>query len=176
MAISATIMAGVLASLMMFTKSSLRLAAYNSMELAATRGIEVFGRDLRMAQKIVSVRATSTSPIHQVVLTLPPVTGSATTDVTYTYDSTARTFSRSVGTASKVLVRDIMAGSFKFVRYDMANNSDEANADGSTPGTLMNDYSTNQLQVSMTSSPDTNGLFPRATKRVISARFVLRNR
>lgn len=172
MAISTAVLAGVLSSLLLFTKTSLRLGIYNAMETQATKGIELFGRDLRMAQKIT----TAGTPINQVQLTLPPVGAGSLTTVTYTYDSAGRTFRRAAGAATTVLVSDIEPGTFKFVRFDMAKNNDEANADGTTPGTLISDYSTNQLQVSMTSSPDTRGLFARSTKRVISARFVLRNR
>lgn len=172
MALSTAVMAGLISTMLLFTKSSLRLSAYNSMESQATRGIEIFGRDLRMAQKIVS----SGTPINQVVLTIPPVGTGSTTTVTYRYETGTKIFTRNDGVRTTTLIRDIDPGSFKFVRFDMAKNSDDANADGTTPGTLISDYATNQLQVSMTSSPSTNGLYARSTKRVISARFVLRNR
>ena len=68
------------------------------------------------------------------------------------------------GNTAKVIVSDIIPGAFTPQRYDYNQQPP------------LTDYDTKQLQLTMTLAPDTKGLVATTSKRVISSRFVLRNR
>ena len=160
MALSGLVLGGVLGTFLFTTRSSVRISNYSTMEQQTARGLELLGRELRMAQSIV----TSGTPISQITLAVP-TSGASTYSVAYTYDSSARTLSRQqAGHTASVIVNDIVPGAFAFQRYDYDQQP------------AVNDYGTKQLQLTMTIAPDTKGLVATASKRVISSRFVLRNR
>ncbi|MFT3830834.1 MAG: prepilin-type N-terminal cleavage/methylation domain-containing protein [Opitutaceae bacterium] len=165
MAISGLVMAGVMSTYLFIARSSVRVSNYTDMERAATLSLEKLGREVRMAQKLVSTG----TPVNEITLTIPNSSGTGTHTVTYTYSSSARTLVRKSGTETTVIIRDIQAGSFSFKRFDKLQNSLDL------PGVALPDYSTKQLQVTLTIAPDTKGLVASTTKRVISSRFVLRN-
>lgn len=165
MALSGVVLAGVFSAYLFISRSALRLSNYESMEREATLGLEQFGRELRMTQSIV----TSGDPLNQITLTLPDATGTGTHSVVYNYNSVARTLTRTTGGVPRILIRDIQPGSFSFKRFDKMQQSLDV------PGAVLPDYSTKQLQITLTIAPDTKGLVASTTKRVISSRFVLRN-
>jgi hypothetical protein len=155
-AISAMILAGVMSSYIAILKSSMRLWHYEKMEREANRGLEYFARDVR------SAKAISWASSSSITLTVPRVSGGADRTVVYSWSSQTRIFSKTEGGTVTALVRDVE--SFAFNRFNLAQAS------------AANDYETNQIQVTMTASPATQGLYNKATKRVLSARYVLRNR
>jgi prepilin-type N-terminal cleavage/methylation domain-containing protein len=158
--LSAALLSAVMGTFIAIGKSSIRLAAYSDMEQSTSRGLEQLGRELRMTQ---SITTPSGSPITQVNLGIPNAAGTIT-PVEYRLNSATRTLVRTVGTTRTTLIGDIQAGSFGFLRYDLAGAA------------ATNDFGTNQIQISMTIAPSTSGLVAATTKRVVSARFVLRNR
>ena len=160
MSIGVTLLAAVMSVFISIARSSVRMVNYFEMEQATTRGLEQLGRELRMAQAIT----TSGSPINQITLAIPQPTGSATYSAEYRYNATTGTFERTTAGKSTVLIRDILPGSFSFQRFDL------------TQQPAVNDYGTNQFQISMTLSPNTHGVVAHTTARVVSSRFVLRNR
>ncbi len=108
MALSGLVLGGVLGTFLFTTRSSVRISNYSTMEQQTARGLELLGRELRMAQSIV----TSGTPISQITLAVP-TSGSSTYSVTYAYNSTARTLSRQqTGHAASVIVNDIVPGAF----------------------------------------------------------------
>jgi prepilin-type N-terminal cleavage/methylation domain-containing protein len=170
MSLSAVVLGAVMSTYLYIARSSVRIANYHDMEREATLGLEQLGRDLRMTDDLVSVG----TPINQITLTIPNADNSGNHTVVYAYDSNLRTFTRQKtvnGTAgpTKVLVRNIQPGSFSFRRFDQAQQSLDL------PGAPLPDYSTKQLQITLTVAPDTKGLVVATTKRVISSRYVLRN-
>ncbi len=165
MAISGLVLAGVMSTYLFIARSSVRVSNYTTMEREATLSLERLGREVRMAEALVS----SGSPLDSVKLTIPNNSGTGSHEVTYTYSATAGTLTRIEGSEKTVLIRNIQAGSFSFKRFDKLQNSLDL------PGTVLPDYSTKQLQVTLTIAPDTKGLVAATTKRVISSRFVLRN-
>ena len=155
------IMTAAMSTFIFFAKSVVRAGNYIQMEQQTTFGLEKFGRDLRSAKSITSYG----TPVTSISLTIPEEAGANSYNVTYSYDSVRKTFNRSErGAASIVLISDIGANTFTFNRYDLLQNITQT------------DYSTNQIQLSFTISPTTNGLVAQTTKNVISSRFVLRNR
>ena len=176
MTISGLIMASVLSTVLLITRSSTRVANYNDMETETARSLEVLAREIRMATA-VNCTPVSTSALHilsAIRLRVPDEETIPSSPTEYQVDYRFRTESngsisfvrQQVGsTAVKVLVRDIdPARAHNFIRYDKA------------PGHAPNDYSTNQLQLMMTIQPNTHGLVAATSQRVISAYFVLRNR
>ena len=160
MSLSILILGGVLETVLFISRTSIRISNYSAMEQQTTRSLERLARELRMAQSVTF----SGPPITQITLSVPNATTGSYT-VTYTYDSTARTFSRhQTGHSATIIVSDIVPGAFSLQRYDYNQQ----------PATT--DYDTKQLQLTMTLAPDTKGLVATASKRVISSRFVLRNR
>ncbi len=147
------------------SKSAVRISNYNDMEREATLGLERLGRELRMAQSVVS----SGNPITQITLSVPDAVGTGSHAVVYAYNASPKTLTRRVGSDTQVIVRDIQPGSFSFKRFDKMQQSLDL------PGAVLPDYSTKQLQITLTINPETHGLVASTTKRVISSRFVLRN-
>jgi prepilin-type N-terminal cleavage/methylation domain-containing protein len=173
--LSAIIMAGVLSSMIAFTKSSLRLADYSNMESQTTRALEILARELRMSQSLLTdvpadtdynARFHLNSPpevrMQSITLTVPDSTNTSSSTVVYSFSGSS--FLRTTGGVTRTLITDIQSGTGKFLPYNKA-------------GILCaNELETQQILVSMTISPNTSGNYVSASKRVISARFVLRNK
>lgn len=154
--LSSLILGGVMSSYIAVLKSSMRLWHYEKMEREANRGLEYFARDVRSAKAINWSSSTS------ITLTVPQVSGGGDRTVVYSWNSSTKTFNQTEGSVVNTLVRDVQA--FSFNRFNLA----QAEA--------ANDYETNQIQVTMTALPATNGVYAESSKRVLSARYVLRNR
>jgi prepilin-type N-terminal cleavage/methylation domain-containing protein len=158
--IAGLIVAGVLSTFVMFTKNGMRIRDYSQTETQAVRALEMLARDVRMAQ---SLSVTGTAPtVTQITLTVPDSTNTSTFTVSYSFTGT--TFVRTQGGKSSTLVSDVVDGTGYFEMY----NYKQALA--------TNTYETQQIKIYMTSSPSTQGLYVATTKRVISARFVMRNK
>jgi len=154
--ISSMILGGVMSSYIAILKSSMRLWHYEKMEREANRGLEYFARDVRSAKLIAWGSATG------ITLTVPQVSGGGDRTVVYSWSSQTKIFSKTESGTITPLVRDVQT--FSFNRFNLAQAA------------AANDYETNQIQVTMTASPPTLGLYSESTKRVLSARYVLRNR
>lgn len=155
-AISAMIMAGVMSSYIAIVKSSMRLWHYEKMDRQANTALEYFARDVRSANAINWGSSSS------ITLTVPRVSGGTARTVVYSWSSQTKIFSKTESGVSTPLVTDVQ--SFSFNRYNLAQ------------AVASNDYETNQIQVTMTAAPSTQGLYAESSKRVLSARYVLRNR
>lgn len=108
------------------------LANYGEMNARARMVLEQMGQDFRMAGDVPAGSFNSSS----VLIKLPTDPSAATwQDVTWSYDATAGTVSRTVGGTSTVLASDVT--SFVFTYYNTA---------GVAPG---NDIELKQVQVSM---------------------------
>lgn len=155
-AISGMILAGVMSSYLAILKSSMRLWHYEKMDREANSALEYFARDVR------SARAISWGSSSSITLTVPRVSGGTERTVVYSWNSTTKIFGKTESGVSTPLVRDVQ--SFAFNRFNLAQAA------------AANDYETNQIQVTMTAAPSTNGVYAESSKRVLSARYVLRNR
>lgn len=164
--IGAWILAAVLSTFLFMGRSGANVQNYNDMEVQARNALEYFAEDTRQASGVVWNSAVS------VQLTV------GTNYVTYTYDSTARNFTRytatvaapGTNTSTRVLVTGIT--NFAFSAYNIAGTSlaiDTAANRTSANGT------TKQLQISLEAAR-TNTTVVAATNTVLSARFILRNK
>ena len=160
MSLSILILGGVLETVLFISRTSIRISNYSAMEQQTTRSLELLARELRMAQSITS----SGDPISHITLSVPNAP-SGSYNVGYPDNGTTRTLSRQqAGHSATIIVSDIVPGAFSLQRYDYNQQ----------PATT--DYDTKQLQLTMTLAPDNKGLVATTSKRVISSRFVLRNR
>lgn len=159
--LSSMVLAGVLSTFLFLGRTGANVANYADMESQARTALEQFGQDARQAGGI-----TWNSP-HSVTLHVGGV------DVVYAYDSTAGTFSRTVGGTTRVLV-DGVTDEFTFTGYTIGGAkvvSDLTTADGRTAANGV----TKQLQIYFKASR-TDVTVTRATNTVLSARFILRNK
>ena len=158
--ISTILICAIMSVFVLFARSSRRIESDSATARATSLGLEQFARDLRMAQ---SISSTGT-PINRVDVTLPNTTGTGTNTVSYSYNSDDRTFTRTAGGLSAVVVREIQPGSFDLKRFDLAQNAS------------LTDYDTNQIQLTMTLGGSQIPGVSLTSKRIVSSRFVLRNR
>lgn len=154
--LSGLVLGGIMTSYLAVLKGSMRIWAYDTMEREANRGLEYFARDVRMAKKITWGGSTS------ITLIVPQASGGTDRTVTYSWNSGTKSFNKVESGTTTQLVKNVQ--SFSFNRYNLAQ------------AVASNDYETNQIQVTMTASPATNGQYAETSKRVLSARYVLRNR
>lgn len=160
--LSGLVMAAVLSSFLMLGRSEANAAHYVTMEGDARKALERFGEDVRMSKYMSTVSAS------QVKLTIPHASDNGQDDVYYTYDSSAKTFSRrgpdpvtNVANTTTILINDVERCEFK--RWML----------GST-GPAASDSSTDQLQIRL-SVRKSSVTAVAATNLVVSARYVLRN-
>ena len=154
--LSSMILGGIMATYIAILKGSLRTWNYETMERQTNKALETFARDARMADNIIWTSST------YITLSVPVPSGGADRTVVYKWSSSAKAFQMVESGVTTTLVKDVQ--SFDFNRYNLAQAA------------ASNDYETNQIQVTMTASPTTNGVYAQTSKRVLSARFVLRNR
>lgn len=164
LSLSTAIMAGVLTTFVSLTRTSLRLGNYDSMESEARKGLELFGRDARMASAIVWDSATDIS------LTVP--TAGSNETYRYVYSTSARTFTRTrtaplpLGTAQTLFsnVDGLNIRAYK-INTDPVDLTDLGQAS----------MDTKQLQLTVSTSRVTSTA-ALSTANVLSARFILRNK
>ncbi len=164
LSLSTAIMAGVMTTFLALTRTSLRLGSYDSMEGEARKGLELFGRDARMASAIVWNSATDIS------LTVPTAASEET--YRYVYSTVARTFTRTrtaplPAGAAQVLFSNVDGLDLKAYKI----NTDPV--DITNLGQASMDTKQLQLTVNTSRATSTAAL---STANVLSARFILRNK
>lgn len=163
MAATLTVVAvgGTLSTTLMILRSGYNIGNYTDMEAESRKSLDLFGRDVRMAQQIVWHNA------NRITLTIPTNSTGATDTCTYAYDSATKTFSRTQGGTTTTLLSGIETCTLAGYKQngDAADTGDWA--------TIAND--TKQLQLSV-SSKRSQGSQVISTQKVISARFILRNK
>lgn len=133
------------------------LANYSEMNAKARKVLEQMGRDFRSAGDVPAGGFTSTSVLIKV-----PTDSSATSwqDVTWTYDSGAKTVTRTTGGVSTVYATNVSSFAFSF--YNISSN---------TPG---NDVELKQIQLSMRILRTVESAT--TSEYVISAQYTLRSK
>lgn len=154
------VMAGVMSAFLFVGRTSISLRNYADLETQARNAMETFAQDVRMSSGVAWNTSTS--------LALTIQQGNTTVPATYTYNATARTFSRTVGTTTEVLITNIR--SFAFNAYSI----DTTAISLATP-TAATNTATKQIQISL-ETERINRTLALHTNKVISARFVLRNK
>jgi len=152
------VLAAILSAALFIARSSINLADYSDMETQTRNAMETFAQDVRMSGGL------SWDSANSLTLRLGTATGPA---VTYVHDPVARTFSRVVGRTTDVLITQISA--FSFTAYNIT-----------TAAVPLSDLTaaaavTKQVQISLETERRRSTL-ALTTNKVISARFVLRNK
>ena len=160
------IMASVLACFLFLGRSGLLMRNYADMEVEARNAMETFAQDVRMSSAVVWNNANS--------VTLTVERSGSSIQATYTYypsasgSIAARTFVRTSGTTTDILVTDVRQFAFHAYSIDTSEVS-LASISSAT------NRATKQIQISLESQRSQN-LLATSTNKVISARFVLRNK
>ena len=161
------VLAGVLSSFLMLTRSSQRLYYYNGMEAESRRTLEEFAQDVRMASDSTYNSATS------VTLTVPDNYGTSGNRVTYAFGNTTlnavtynNCFYRRPGDASSTIAPTILVKNVTdcvFLRYDVLG------------GATTLDSATKRIELSLRVS-NTRSTLVAATDNIVSATYLLRNK
>jgi len=150
--LSGAIMGGML----FMMRSSIAVGNYADMNMESRRGLEILGRDLRGAAE-VAPDFTETS--FQIVTFRPNGTWET---VSYSFhpDDPGQPLVRTMGTEERNLITNIGELSFRY--YDLQGQE------------VANPLAIKQVQVRLTTRQTAGGIDQ--TEKVISARFILRNR
>lgn len=164
--LSGIVLVAILTAFIFIGRASISMRNYSDMETEARNAMETFAQDVRMSSGAVWNSATS--------LTLTIEQGGGSVTATYAYRPTAsgaipaRTFTRTIGGNTDILITNIR--SFEFNAYSIDTTTISlASINASTSG------ATKQVQISL-ETERTNRALALATNKVISARFVLRNK
>ncbi len=165
--LSAIVMGGVLSTALMIVRSGYRVEQYTDMENESRKSLEQFGQDVRMAQDVTWHDANS------LTLTLPvDATGTGTRTCTYTYDPAARTLVRTEAGKTATLLSGIV--DCTLMGFKINGDPTHTSATPTSTWTVIGN-STKQLQLSV-SSRRSQGDNLATSQKVISARFILRNK
>lgn len=175
MTLSLMIMGAVLSSYVFLGRNfarSLGISATDqpNLEAQGRRALAYFTQDVRMASGLSGTPSASS-------LTLTQPTSSGITTVTYTYDSTAKTLTRTpAGGTALVLHTHLLSSGFYFRYFDASGNPYD---NGNSPYTTIANYLSGIKQLSMTFScqagSSANGTLTQVYQ-VASPRLILRNR
>lgn len=167
--IGAIILAGVMTSVMMITRSGYLLNNYIEMEKQARLALETFAVDARITETVTWIRKTGSTDLAGITL-IPPDKKS----VTYTYNSEAGTLTRTDDTTRKTTTLVSGIQSLSFTAYKYSVDLPVAIDPSITSDTLMKN-DTKMVQISL-SAIRARSLLADATNNVVSARYVLRNK
>ena len=106
MSISGTLMYGITSSYIFLLRNSMSISQYVEQNDQNRLGLELFGRDMRMAENVTA--ATSS----QVIIDIPTETGTRT--VEYLYQPGAKRFVRIEGAWEKTVFKDVGALSLSY--------------------------------------------------------------
>jgi type II secretory pathway pseudopilin PulG len=167
MTLTVVAMSGILSTALMITRSGYRVDQYTDMENESRKSLEQFGQDVRMAQDVTWHDANS------LTLTLPiDATSANTINCRYTYDPVAKTLTRITTGKTTVLLTGIEQCTL--MGFKINGDPTHTSATPATPWVTISN-STKQLQLSV-SSKRTQTTSIETAQKVISARFILRNK
>jgi Tfp pilus assembly protein PilW len=176
------ILLGVLTTFLMIGRTEVNASNYSELEAQARRALETFADEVREANSVGSTLSSSS-----VTLGIPDNSTSRTSvaySVTYAYDGTANTFTRTgppltdpTGPVTTTILMSGVhettsgAGIFSYFRYVNNTNYDNTYAYNTTT----NPVEVKQIEISFIAQR-TNVTVSTATNKVLSARFILRNK
>ena len=156
MGLSGMIMAAVLGSLVFIARSSFSVANYSMMNSESRMGLEIFGRDVRNGENI-KPGFSSTEFTVQV-----PKTGGGFDEITYVYrpNSSDRAFVRIDSNGEESLMTGVEDLNINYYNLQAG------------PATVPLEVKQIQLQLKLVR----NAVALQNTEKVVSARFILRNK
>jgi Tfp pilus assembly protein PilW len=162
--IGTMVLAGVLSTFLMLGRSGANIANYSTMEAQARRALEELSQDIRMGESVVWPNSLSTADSvtikvpHEYTSLTAPVTYD---DITYSYNSTTKTFNRVIGGNTRILVRNVASCSFE--RFDRLN------------GTTTSTTATKRIKITLVARSKDQTVAA-ATNTILSAAYILRNK
>lgn len=168
--LSVLVLAGVMSAFLFIGRTGYNASSYSEMSTQTRRGLDAFANDARTASGI------QWNSSQSITFTVPGA-GSATTQVTYAYDSattgpTAGCFYRLPGgpasTATRRILVSNVAPGFTFRRYKLEQ-------DGVIDHSAANDLETKLIQVDLQATRR-RATAVAATQTALSARYLLRNK
>ncbi len=171
--LGAIVLAGVLSAFLFLGRAGVAVQNYSDMEAQAREAMETFALDVRMAYGVSW--SISGGEANGVTITVEENGDEAR--YTYVYDSTAGTFSRQRTHPSAGDVRVLISGIKRNPEVDFftAYKIDTQRIDFSTTTATAAANMTKQIQISLEAERLRTTLGA-ATNKVVSARFVLRNK
>ena len=157
--ISAFVLTAILSSFLFIGRSAMNIRNYTEMETQGRKMLEYFTEDTRQAS---SVTWTSSSSLTLVV---------NAANITYTYDSSTLTLTRTASGVPNVTVTNI--NTFQFLAYTINGTQITDFSTSAARTTAAN--TTKQIQISLAASRNRQTLTS-TTSTVLSARFILRNK
>lgn len=165
------VMVGILSAFLFLTRAGLSTQNYADMEIQSRTAMEIFAQDVRVAEDIRWNSSTS--------LTLTVEIDDVTKYFTYAYNSGSATFTRqqvsspstqgAIGSAT-TLITGIKSGTFQYTAYKIDTGTIDLTTVSDTTNMM-----TKQVQIALETERAQSGLAV-ATNKVISARFILRNK
>lgn len=189
--ISSFLLLGVLSAFLFMGRTSANIINYSEIEAKARQSLEMFSREVHNANNVTSYSGTSvTLTIPDTVSSDPDGTGSGAYTVTYTFDTANAKLTRSGppidNPTGASVTTDLITGVelvpgftsylnyYRYVRpttYPLG----QGYFDGFTTNTAANALEIKQIEVSFVLRRQ-NVTVTAATNKVLSARFILRNK
>jgi type II secretory pathway pseudopilin PulG len=181
--ISAVILAGVMSTFLMMGRTGTLAQNYTELEVEARRALELFSREARMAYAVSAYNSNS------VTFRIPDRTsdrkgtGTGAYDVTYTFDTTNRLLTRygpplsdpAAAAVTTTIVDNIMPiGTTPYIRYFRYVSSGYVT--GFTSNFATSSSEIKQIELNFIAQRSASTTVATATDKVLSARFILRNK
>ncbi|WP_414662854.1 PilW family protein [Horticoccus sp. 23ND18S-11] len=188
--LSTVLLAGVLSTVLLLGRTSANIVNYSDIEARARKSLEQFSREVRLAYDVPTFSGTSVTLSIPDTTSAPKGTGTGAYTVTYTFDSVNRVLTRNgppidnpTGTVeTTTLIADVqpIPGSASFLKYyRYVKPTSYPLGQGYVDGFAVNTATTNreikQIEVSFLLRRESVTVAA-ATNKVLSARFILRNK
>ena len=189
--LSSVLMAGILSTFLLMGRTSANIVNYTDIEAKARAGLEQFSREARIAYGVPSYSDTSVTLNIPDTSMSPTGTGTGAYTVTYTFDGTAKTLTRTgppltnptgtVATTTLINGVGLIPGTSAFLNYyryvkpTSYSNVGEGYFTGFTANTAASAREIKQIEVSFVLQRKDQTVAA-ATNKVLSARFILRNK
>lgn len=178
--LASALMAGVLSTFLMMGRSGMNMQNYTELEVQGRKALEMFSREVRLAYAVSAFSSTS------VTLAIPDsstVRNQLSYFVTYAFNSGDKTFTRTgppltdpTGTAATtVLITNVnqISGVNPFNYYRFVTTGGYQN--GFTSNTAVNVTEIKQIELNFVAQRSSQTVVT-ASDKVLSARFILRNK
>lgn len=188
--ISSFLMLGVLTTFLFMGRTSANTLNYTEIEAKARKALEMFSREVHNACDVTSYSSTSVTLTIPDTTSAPKGTGTGSYSVTYTFDATNKTLTRTgppidnpTGTvSSSTLISGVqlIPGSSSFLNYyryvrQTTYPLGQGYVDGFSTNTATNSLEIKQIEVTFVLQKQSVTVAA-ATNKVLSARFILRNK
>jgi Tfp pilus assembly protein PilW len=189
--ISSFLLVGILSTFLLMGRTSANIVNYTDIEAKARTSLEIFSREVHNAHAVTAYSATSVSlSIPDTTSSDPHGTGTGAYNVTYTFDTANKLLTRTgpplsnpagtVATTTMVQGVQLVPGTSSFLNYyryirQTSYPLGQGYIDGFTTNTAANITEIKQIEVSfLLEKKDVTVVA--ATNKVLSARFILRNK